>query len=349
MKKQHRYAALIILMIMLFHIHSAQAQDNSQNASSINRVGTTAAQFLKIGVGARAISLGSAYTALANDITAIYWNPAGLARISGSGEAAFNHADWLAETDFDFAAFSMNLGSVGALGFQVISFRTPEQPVRTVRNPDGTGQTWDANSIALGLTYAKRLTDQFSIGFSAKFVQESLFNLSARGAAFDLGILYDTPFKNLTLGATISNFGSKMRLDGRDLFFNDDPSSDVGSVDQVPAKYRTDDFDMPVNLKFGLAWKMINQEEVTVTAVADGIQPNDNSESVNTGLEIGFKNILFLRGGYKALFLNDSEEGATFGAGIKYDQVGTNLRFDFGWADYGRLSNVKFVSFAIRY
>ncbi len=322
---------------------------NAQEASSVDRVGTTAAQFLKIGVGARPIALGGAYTAMANDILSIYWNPAGLSRVPGSGEAAFTHAEWLAQTDFDFAAFSLNLDGMGSVGVHVLSFRTPEEIVRTVDNPDGTGQTWEANSIALGLTYAISLTDQFSIGFSGKYLQESIFNLTAQGAAFDLGILYNTPLKGLTLGATISNFGTKMRLDGRDLFFNEDPLPDAGSVDQVPAKFRTDSYDLPLNLKFGLAWEVMNTEQVRVLAVADGVQPNDNSEYLNSGVEIGIQNVIFLRGGYKALLLENSEQGLTFGAGIQYDRVGTDFKFDFGWADYGRLNDVKFVSFSVRY
>ena len=84
-------------------------------------------------------------------------------------------------------------------------------------------------------------------------------------------------------------------------------------------------------------------------ALVDGSQPNDNSESVNGGIEVGLKNVLFLRGGYRSLFLDSSEQGATFGLGLRYDVVGTNIRIDYGWADYGRLKNVQFVSFGIRY
>jgi len=336
---------LAIIITILFMANKSY----SQEASSINRVGTTAAQFLKIGAGARPIGMGGAYTALANDILSVYWNPAGLSRIVGNGEAAFNHAQWLAETDYDFAAFSLNVSNIGTFGFHVVSFRIPEEPVRTIQNPDGTGQYWDANSISLGVSFAKNLTDRFSIGGTGKFIQESIFNETARGAAFDLGVLYNTPIKNLILGAAISNFGTKMQLDGRDLHHNDDPLSAQGSVNDVPGKYRTESYDIPLNLKFGLAWRAINNEDVEVIAAVDGNQPNDNSEYLNSGMEVGFQNVIFLRGGYKALFLKDSEQGLTFGAGLKYDVVGTNLKFDFGWADYGRLKNVKFVSFAIRY
>lgn len=351
MRKHPLYYLLIISVFTCLTFQKALAQSDSgvQDVKSVNRVGTTAAQFLKIGAGARPIAMGGAYTALSEDILSIYWNPAGLARIVGAGEATFNHAEWLADTQYDFAAFSLNAGNVGSFGFQVISFRTPEEIVRTVKNPNGTGQVWDANSISIGVTYAKNLTDRFSIGFTGKFVQESLFNETARGAAFDIGVLYNTPFTNVTLGAAITNFGTKMKLDGRDIFFNEDPLPEQGSVDQVPSKFRTESFDMPLSFRFGLAWTLIQNDNITLVAASDGAQPNDNTEFVNSGFELGIKNTFFFRGGYKALFLENSEQGATFGIGLRYDAVGTNLKLDFGWADYGRLNDVKFVSFAIKY
>ena len=341
---------LLAFLLCLYLSPSVFAQSGSQDVSSINRVGTTAGAFLKIGAGARAIGLGSAYTAQANDILSLYWNPAGLSRIVGNGEAIFNHANWLAETSYDFAAFSVNLNNVGTVGVSVTSLRTPEQPVRTIENPEGTGQLWDASMIAVGVSYAKNLTDKFSIGFTGKFIQERIFNESAFGGAFDIGVLYNTPFKNLTLGASISNFGTKMQLDGRDLYFNEDPQNNTqGNIDNVASKYRTDPFELPLSMRFGLAWKAVTQEDYSVTAIVDGVQPNDNSEYLNTGLEMALKNALFLRAGYKGLLYDDGEEGLTFGAGIKYSTVGTHLNFDFGWADFGRLENVKFVSFSVKY
>lgn len=341
----------IILAISCYIIFpGAFAQSSSQNVSSVNRVGTTAGQFLKIGAGARPIGMGGSYVALANDITAVYWNPAGLSRVVGSGEAMFNHAAWLADTDYNFAAVSLNVSGFGSVGLQVISFSTPEQDVRTIQNPEGTGQKWSGNFISLGLTYSRQLTDKFSIGFTGKYVQEKIFNARSHGAAFDLGILYITPLNSLTLGAAITNFGTKMRLDGRDLYFNEDPpTTPQGGVSEVPSKYRTEQFDLPLNLRIGLAWHALRTENTSIILSVDGTQPNDNSEYVNSGIEWGILNTVFLRGGYKSWLKENSEEGFTFGAGIKYDAVGTNLKLDFGWADYGRLTNVKFVSFAIRY
>lgn len=336
----------LICFSLLFYI---QQEAVAQVDESVSKVGTSVAQFLKIGAGARAVGLGGAYTALANDINAIYWNPAGLARIGGNGEVTFNHAEWLAETQYDFAAFSFNAGAFGSLGLHIISFRTPEEPVRTVRSPQGTGQVWDYSGVSIGASFARNLTDRFSIGFTGKYIQENLFNEIGRGAAFDIGVLYQTPFRNLSLGASITNFGTKMRLEGRDIFFNEDPLPEQGSVDQIPSKYKMESFNIPLFLRFGLAWTVVENESYKILALADGAHPNDNTEYINSGIEVGLKNIIFLRAGYKALFMQDSEEGLTFGAGLQYDTVGMNLKFDFGYADFGRLKNVQFVSVGIRF
>ena len=322
---------------------------SAQESKSLSKVGTTAAQFLKFGAGARSIAMGSAFSAVSDDINAIYWNPAGLSRIPGSGEATFNHSEWLAETNYDFAAFTLNLPNFGTLGFQTVFFGTPDEPVRTVNSPSGTGQVWNATSIALGLSYARSLTDRFAIGFTGKFIQEKVFNETARGAAFDLGVLYHTPFKSLRLGAAITNFGTKMKLQGRDIFFNEDPLTEQGSVDQVPAEYRLASYEIPLNLRFGLAYDVIRNDNISIVAAADGAHPNDNTEFLNGGAELGLRKILYLRGGYKALFLRDSEQGLTLGFGLRYDTPGLNLKLDYAWADYGRLDNVQFVSFTIRY
>ncbi len=350
MRLQMNSLKIFRILIILIYLFCATifAQD-PQNVTSIDRSGTTAAQFLKIGAGARAIGLGSAYTALTDDILSVYWNPAGLARVRGNGEATFNHAEWLAETNYDFAAFSINLGSLGAIGAHITSLGVPEEPVRTVDNPDGTGQFWDASMISIGITYGIELTEDFSIGFTGKFIQERIFNLTARGGAVDLGVMYRTPYPKLRIGAVISNFGTKMRLDGRDILFNEDPLPQSGGVSNVPAKYRLDHYDLPLTMRFGVAWEAFKNEDMTLTAVADGVQPNDNGEYLNSGLELNVKNAIFLRAGYKALGMEFSEQGLTFGAGIRYDAAGTNLKFDFGWADYGRLENVQFVSFTVRY
>jgi opacity protein-like surface antigen len=351
-RRRAQLFSLVVFCLGLVCVNPAHAQ----LFRSTSKVGTTAAQFLKIGVGARALGMGSAQVAMMGDISAIYWNPAVLSRMNVGSELTFNHANWLADIDYDFAAGILPIGDLGTFGLSIISLRVPEDIVRTVDFPEGDGRRWDASSIAIGVTFARNLTERFSIGFNAKLIRESIWSASASGFALDVGTLYISEIKGLTLGASISNFGSKMQLSGRDLFFNEDPGNNIGSgPNNIPSEFRTEDFDLPLTFRIGVAMDVVKTEEIRATAAVDATHPNDNVESVNSGIEISWREILFGRIGYKslnkALFTGDtdSEEGFTWGLGIHYGivNVGT-IKLDYGFADYGRLDNVQYFSLGIR-
>lgn len=163
--------------------------------------------------------------------------------------------------------------------------------------------------------------------------------------------MYVTPFNDLVIGAAITNFGTKMRLDGRDLRFNYDPNDNLDTgPNNVPAILMTDDFDLPLTFRIGLAMDLVQTRFFKVTAAVDATHPNDNSEYVNSGIEASYDNMLFVRAGYKSLWKENSEEGLTLGAGVKYP-IGNNLSvyFNYGYADYNRLENVQFVDVGLSF
>lgn len=330
---------------MLLFIQQAEAQLDR----STSKVGTTAGQFLKIGAGARAIGMGGTYTAVSDDIYSVYYNPAGAANTNGFGQVAFNHADWLASINYDFAALSINLQDFGTLFFSLISLGVPEDKVRTFDFPEGDGRVWSASSLSIGAGFAKKLTDKFAIGFHAKYIREAIWNTSASGFAIDVGTYYVTPFNDLVIGASISNFGSKMQLEGRDILFNTDPDNNTNTgPNNILSRYDTDKFDIPLTFRIGLAMDVVKERYFRTTIAVDATHPNDNTEYVNTGLELAYDEMAFLRVGYKSLFLRDSEQGLTFGGGLKYsfnDQFTVFL--NYAWADYGRLKNVQFFDVGI--
>ncbi len=318
---------------------------------STSKVGTTAATFLKINAGARAIGMAGAFAGMENDIYSIYYNPAGISRITGSGSAAFNHANWLADMSYDFAALALNLGDIGSIAFSLISFRVPEEKVRTFENPEGDGRYWDASSMAIGLSYARNLTDNFSIGFNFKYIRDQVWDMSANSIALDAGTMYTTPFNGLRIGASISNFGTKMKLEGRNIYFNIDPNNDPNSgPNNVPAEYRLASYDIPLSFRIGLAMEVIKSNLLTVTTSVDAVHPNDNTEYMNLGLELNFNNLFYARTGYKSLFLRDSEQSYTFGFGLNYPIVNDiTLALNYGFADYGRLKNVQFIDLVVKF
>ncbi len=309
---------------------------------NLTKVGSTAAQFLKIGVGARPVAMGNGFVALADDINAMYWNPAGLARLDRN-EAVFTHTDWLAGTNFDYAAFVIQMGNFGAIGASITSLSMGDMIVRTVDQPDGTGQLFTASDLAISVSYSRMLTDRFSIGFNAKYINQKIWNSSANSVALDVGVLFVTPFWGTRFGASVSNFGGDMKLSGRDILINNyDPYPNIGNVDRVNVDYDVDSYSLPLSFRVGLSRDFRQGEFSRFTFAVDAVHPNDNTEYLNSGLEYSVRDMIFLRAGYSALFLDDSEQGLTLGAGLRYDLMGAvTLRLDYAYADFGRLQNAQ--------
>ena len=339
------------LIIIVFAIMVMLSTSYAQVFKSTTKVATTAAQFLKIGAGARPIAMGGAYSAMVGDINSIYWNPAGISRIYG-GEVTFNHANWLADMKYDFFAATYDISGLGTLGASVVSFNVPEDIVRTYKNPEGDGRVFDAGAIAIGLVYAQNLTDRFSIGIAAKIVREWIWNESSLGMAVDIGTLYITPFNDLKIGASISNFGTQMRLEGRELTFleNMPTITDDGVVNNIESQFSAKYYEMPLTFRVGLAMDVLQHDIIRATVAVDAVHPNDNSEYLNFGLECAYDEMLFVRAGYKTLFMQDAEGGLTVGGGIRLNIGGSSyVKIDYALADYNRLKQVHFISLSVKY
>ncbi|MBK7107351.1 MAG: PorV/PorQ family protein [Ignavibacteriae bacterium] len=335
----------LILVILLMSANLIFSQVDQE----ITRVGTTAAAVLKIAPGARSLGMGNAYVGVSDDIYSVYFNPAGITRAKGNSQVAFNHSEWLADVNYDFAAGSINVDGLGTIFATFSSLQVPKDEVRTIEYPEGDGRTWDANSLVLGVGFAKSLTDRFSIGFQLKYVQESIWNSSATAVAIDVGTYYVTPFNDLVIGASFSNFGSKMQLAGRDLQINIDPNETSESgPNNIPGNYAAEKNDLPLNFRVGLAMNVLDTRFFRVKAAVDAVHPNDNKEYLNTGLEFSYNSMVFLRGGYKSLFLPNSEQGLTLGFGVNYSLTPElEFTFNYAYADYNRLKNIQYFDIGL--
>lgn len=317
-------------------------------AQAQSKVGTTAAQFLGIGVGPRAMAMGSAFVALGDDASAMYWNPGALARM-GHGQVMASHTTWLVETDFNWIGVTLALDPDNAVGISLTQLDYGEDEVNTVTMPEGTGERWTAQDLAFTLSYSRNLTDRFSIGGSFKYITQQIWNESASSIAFDVGLIFRTPFDGLRLGAVLSNFGSDMQLDGKDLTrrIDLDPEN-TGNNETIVANLKTDSWELPLFFRAGISYDLQRSDLFTATVSADAVRPNDNNEYVNLGGEFSFRNILFLRAGYKALFLEDTEEGFTAGFGLYYPLFGTTAAaLDYTYQDFGIFKSVQTISLAI--
>ena len=321
-----------------------------QFVSNVSKVGITAATFLEIEVGARAIGMGGAFVAVANDATAIFWNPAGIARLP-RGEAILIHTNWLVETNFDFSGIVIPAGYMGSFAVSVTSLRTDEMEVRTVLKPEGTGEKFSYGDLSAGLSYAKNLTDRFSIGINAKYISQRIWHMDAKGYALDIGTLFRTQFNGMVIGMTISNFGASLKLEGRDVFVNYDEAPQFGgSNDRIPASKLTDKFPLPLLFRVGVAMDILKSGSNRLTIAADAAHPNDNTEYINMGMEYVFNKNIALRFGYKNLFTLDTEEGFTAGFGTKLKLPGgVALKIDYAYQDFGRLQNAQRFSLGLEF
>ncbi len=308
----------------------------------VSKVGTTAAPFLEIGVGARAIGMGGAFVALANDASTMYWNPGGLAKLKTSS-VLLEHSNWLAGINFDYANIILQLGELGTIGGSFTSLTMADQIVRTVDRPNGTGERYSAGDLSVGLSYAKNLTDRFSIGFNAKYIHQKIWHMTSSAFAIDFGTLFITQFRGLRIGTSLSNFGTSMRLDGRDiLVYHDIDPRIMGNNPRIPAELKTDSWDLPLLFRLGVAMDVVNTTANRLTLAVDAQHPSDNSQSLNVGAEYAFRKFFSLRFGYKSLFLRDGEEGPTFGVGLRQSIYGlTRVQVDYAYESFGRLENIQ--------
>lgn len=352
-RKRFEHIAGFVLLAAAFGVGIASAQESNsppQNfVEDVSNAGTSAAAFLQIGVGARAQSMGNAAATLHEDATSLFWNPASIALLEGDVNVAFDHTNWLVDTALDFVGLTFRIPGLGTLGLGVMSFQAVnEQPVRTILQPEGTGEFYSASDLALGVTYAASLTERFAAGVTGKYIRERLWNESASAGAFDLGVRYLTRLPGLSIGASIANFGSDMQLSGRDLKrpFDDDPAN--FSNDQLNVDLSTDRFSVPLTFRFGLGYERVVSDLHRFTLVADVSNPADNTQSMNLGAEYTFWNTVSLRGGFNALFEDDRTGGATFGMGVNRRLPGEiGLSGAYSYADWGILKGTHRLTLTV--
>ncbi|NWG29050.1 MAG: PorV/PorQ family protein [Ignavibacteriaceae bacterium] len=315
-----------------------------------SKVGSTSAPFLNIGIGPRAISMGGAFIATASDVSSLYWNPAGASR-SDINEAMFSHSRWFADITYNWAGAMVKLGDAGTVGLNLTYLDYGDMEITTLSEQDGTGQLFSAHDMSMGLTYAYNLTDRFSLGGTVKYIQQKIWNTSASAFAMDLGVLFHSDIYGLRIGATITNFGTGMKMDGKDLLVQHDiDPNNYGNNDQILASLQTDEFPLPLTFRIGLAMDVLNNEEHRFTLALDALHPNDNDESINIGGEYMFNNLIAFRIGYKSLFLTNSEEGLTAGVGLNYNFTNDfGVKVDYAYQDFGVLDYTQHFSLGIRF
>ncbi len=297
------------------------------------RAGTAMAQFLKIGVGGRAVGMGESFVAIANDASALYWNPAGIVQFE-KNQAIFSHVNWPVDVKHEFFGYVHHLGTVSAIGISITALTTDDIEETTEFQPLGTGNFVSFGDIAFGLTYARKMTDRFSVGFTVKYFDENIAELHARNVFFDFGTYYWTGFGSSRFAVSIINFGTNVEPSGSFV------RRDGTKVDKFQ------DFSPPTIFRIGFATELLDNDEHKITTSVQLNHPNDNAENVNLGVEYWWNRYLALRGGYRA---NVDEESFTFGGGLALPLKVFDLNLDFSYTDFGRLGNASRFTAVIKF
>ena len=311
----------ILLLIIL--LTAFQIEINAQLFPILGgqRVGISTAEFLKIGVGGRASAMGESFVAVANDASALYWNPAGLVQFKDN-QLLFSHNMWVVDINHDFVGAVYHLDDANAFGLSFTSLSMQDMPVTTEFQPFGTGDYFSFGDIALAVTYSRKMTDQFSFGATVRYIEETLDKLKMRGVMIDLGTYYWTGLGTTRFAVAVSNFGNQLAPDGDVVLIGRRNNSQWQS------------FSPPTVFRIGFAFEPYQDEINKVTASIQLNHPNDNSENVGTGFEYNWKNIFYLRGGYK---FNVAEQNYSFGAGVNVPVSIANVTVDYAYSNFVRL------------
>ncbi len=314
--------------------------------AQLSKVGTSAAEFLRIPVGARASSM-AAYTANMNDASSMILNPSGLTSL-GNSEVLVEITPWYLDMTHSFFGAAMPTNK-GVVGVHVLSLNYGEFEETTAEAQGLTGRTFSAYSVSFGVSYARQLLPQFSIGGTAKVVHEQIAKSSASAIAFDIGTVYQTPFDDIRFGVSVTNFGSKLQMNGNDLIISSDPDESQSGNYEPDALLATQKFDLPLMLKVGLSWDAVEQENMRLTLSVDGNNPTNNTQSVSIGGELALANEqVLLRAGLPYIGQEDKIETFSSGIGVRYrTSNGLGLGFNYSYHGYDYLGDVNKLSVQI--
>jgi Uncharacterised protein family (UPF0164) len=329
-KKYILFSIIMMLMLLL----SVQAGDMIKKAQS-------QMQWLSIPVGPRASALGGAFTAMANDASSVFWNPAGIAFTTG-GNVFLSQTKWFADISVNAAAAAYDAGNLGifSLSFSNVDWGTFHGTRIDYDASAGYVETGDFSPTnwAIGLAYARRVSDRFAIGGNLKYLYENLgtgltgtmgegkiYTARMNLLALDIGTIYFTGYKDLRLAMSLQNFSQERQ-------------------------YREEKYPLPLTFKFGVAMDLaslwMQESEHKLTLAVDAIHPRDYSERLCFGLEYGFKNMVFLRGGYKT---NYDEQGLTLGAGLQYNIDNLGLGIDYGYIQFKHFDAVQMFGISFKF
>ncbi len=315
------------LIIALFASSSIFAGGGSRN-------GTAGAAQLLIPVGARGVAMSGSSLVGATGVEALYWNPANLARGESNTNVLFSHMNYIADMNVEYGAVSTNIEGFGAIAISLKSLNVGSIPITTVAYPDGTGASFNPSFMTIGFTYARLLSDRIAVGVTANLITEKMELVSATGFGFNVGISYKNlgNVEGLNFAVVLKNLGPSMKYDGSGLNI----LATSQDLSRPTSYYKIDaaSFELPSTLELGLGYTFnINAKNALMF---NGVFQNSNfyGDEYKIGLEYGFNQVFFVRGGYDFMpDINKADNiyGLTAGIGVNANLGGIGLKLDYAY------------------
>ena len=363
----HRFALAATLLAGL--PAGLAAQSNADNTG----YGTTSAEFLLLGAGARGVALGGAFSAIATDVSSLYYNPGGAALMSRPGVMVSTY-NYVADTRYSWGGVALPFnGGTSTFGAQIGTFGFSDQPVYTAAQPDGTGARYSVNETFVGLTLAQNFSDRFAAGVTGKIISDNLGDAHGNAFAVDFGTNFHASLNNhpLKFSFVLANLGTNLKYSGtalnadvpREPLPGEDP---VPGIDQ-PAEFRTKDFPLPTTFRVGLAYDLLSAETSRLTILGDFNQATSNKAGFAFGSEFSANRLggsafgFSLRGSYSyapannvdlavnqtALSDEENLQGLAMGGGLNYDTGSFNIGVDYAFRYMGVLGGTNFFSLSL--
>ncbi len=331
--------AALLLVVFATGIVTAQTR----------KAGINSAAFLKVGVGARQIGMGSAVTSLTGDVTNMFWNPAGVALRDEKAQVSFTYNSWIGGLTQNAIAASYNVEGIGTIGLGVMTFGISGIPadrdvysgnalLQALQIDQATADTYDYMDLLAQLTYSTYVMDRLMLGASVKFINEKIDDQNATAIGFDLGSVYNIGISNWNIGARISNLGSDMK------FY---------------------DYASPIPLTFSIGTSLVPVRigANSVTLAVDAVKPQDGQQYYYSGLEYNYNDMVFLRGGWKLNYsylglagdgvdegtslrqgIRTSLEKGSLGAGVRVPMSEYMLSLDYSYTVFTSFSDVHRIT-----
>ena len=319
------------IILLSFTLSISYGQEDS-SPDVVTKVATCAANWLKLETGTRAIGMGGAYTAAANDISGIPYNPASVAFINNQS-AFLSQTQYVADITYSVMGYAQNLTGEDFVGVHIFSLDSGSMPVTTEDEPDGTGQDFKVTGVCIMGTYARRVTDRLRIGVTGKYIREDILTSYMQSFAFDLGSNFNTGLYGFVLGMSVTNLGPEVKYGGKGL--------EVELEDGQIYSQITEEFPLPMTFRLGLVNEVMGPESEFIKSdnhklllAVDGINSRDYTVQGVMGLEYGWKNMAYLRLGSR---LNHDTASWSFGGGFDIDTDSFNIGLNYAYVNYNIL------------